>query len=77
MLEKKDYQTKDVKPETKKTELPVSEKNTVIFSEPPAKPKPESLALAKRVKALEVAFGSAFAMKDDGTVRKLKRRVRH
>jgi len=80
MLTNKTYQTKVMETETEKL-TPDEPKPEV--RPPSQKPKPEvpalakqDKALAKRVKALEVIVESAFALREDGTVRKLKRQVK-
>ncbi len=68
----KDYQTKNVKANnTGGAPVQAADRAKV---EPP-KPEAESLALIKRVEALEAIAESAFVVRPDGTVKRLKKGI--
>jgi len=76
MLKSTDYKTKVMKP---KDDEPI----VMAFSEPIAElvvevkgEKPKSPTTNDRIAALELAVYSAFAINEDGTARKLKKKIK-
>ena len=77
MLKSTDYKTKVMKPKDTEpfAELPVEPEFVKPVAEPKAE-KPKSSTTSDRISALEAVVYSAFALNEDGTARKLKKKVK-
>ena len=77
MLKSTDYKTKVMKPKDAEpfTELTVEPELVEPVAEPKAE-KSKSPTTNDRIAALELAVYSAFAINEDGTARKLKKKIK-